>query len=208
MNRLRLKLLTSIVLLSVSAVLLAACGSAAASAKPTQAPAAPAAAATNAPAGAMVTLKVGKNDKLGSFLTDGDGRTLYVFQKDTANTSNCNGACAQNWPALIASGQPAAGDGVTGSLIGTTARSDGSKQVTYSGRPLYHYAGDKNPGDTAGQGIGGVWSVVSPSGQPMLSAPGGSGPASPTNTPSSGGGYGGSAQSSAGGKNDYNDTGY
>ncbi|MGE5139734.1 MAG: hypothetical protein ACM3JD_09745, partial [Rudaea sp.] len=113
MKHLRLGLLTSIAILSASVVLLAACGSAAASAKPTQAPAA---------AGQMAALQVGKNDQLGSFLTDGQGRTLYVFDKDTPNTSNCYNTCAQNWPALISSGQPTTASGVTASLLGTTTR--------------------------------------------------------------------------------------
>jgi hypothetical protein len=66
-----------------------------------------------------------------------------------------------------ATDSPTAGSGLNPSLLGTTPRSDGDRQVTYNGHPLYTYVGDKNPGDTKGQGVnafGGGWFVVSPAG--------------------------------------------
>jgi predicted lipoprotein with Yx(FWY)xxD motif len=113
------------------------------------------------------TVMVAANPKLGNILVDAQGMTLYVFGADTPGTSNCNGACAQNWPPLtVASGNPVAGSGVTGTLD-VIARSDGTRQVTRDGMPLYTFAVDKQPGDTSGQGVnafGGVWTVVPASG--------------------------------------------
>lgn len=124
---------------------------------------APSAAGTS-PATGGTGLAAGQNATLGSFLTDSQGRTLYIFMKDTNNTSTCTGACAQTWPPFSSQGAPQAASGVTASLVGTTSRSDGATQVTYNGHPLYYYSGDKNMGDTNGQGVGGNWFVISPSG--------------------------------------------
>ncbi len=155
---------------------------------PSSAPtSAPAAATAPAAAPAAVALKLSQNSALGSFLTDGQGRTLYVFLKDTMNTSNCNGGCAQTWPPLTAQAKPSVGDGLKADLVGTIQRQDGSMQVTYNGHPLYHYAPDQKPGDTNGQGIGGVWFVVTAEGNPMngAAAPGAAAPAgAPTQAPS------------------------
>jgi predicted lipoprotein with Yx(FWY)xxD motif len=101
---------------------------------------------------------------------DGEGgRTLYLFMKDTANTSVCSAGCAQTWPALLVTGTPTGGAGVDASKLSTTSRTDGGTQVTYNQHPLYHFSGDSAPGDTKGQGIGGNWFVVSPAGEPIQS---------------------------------------
>lgn len=123
--------------------------------------------ATEAPASsaAATTVSLGKNDKLGSFLVDGKGMTLYLFTKDTPNTSNCYDKCATAWPPLLTTDKAAAGQGVDAALLGTTKRTDGSIQVTYNGWPLYYYQKDKAPGDVAGQDVGGVWFVVSDKGE-------------------------------------------
>ena len=123
-------------------------------------------AATQPPASsAATTVSLGKNDKLGSFLVDDKGMTLYLFTKDTPNTSNCYDKCATAWPPLLTTGQPAAGEGVDASLLGTTQRTDGTIQVTYNGWPLYYYPKDKAPGDVTGQDVGDVWFVVSATGE-------------------------------------------
>ena len=109
------------------------------------------------------TISVGS----GSFLIDAKGMTLYLYTKDSAGTSVCTGGCANNWPPLTVTGQPSAGTGVTASLIGTTTRADGSTQVTYNGHPLYYYKSDSAAGDKNGQGVGGVWYVVSATGDAM-----------------------------------------
>jgi predicted lipoprotein with Yx(FWY)xxD motif len=113
---------------------------------------------------------VAKNDQLGSFLADDKGLTLYLFTKDTPNTSNCYDKCATAWPPLFTKGAPAAGDGVDTSLLGTTTRKDGSIQVTYNGWPLYYYVKDEKPGDVTGQDVGGVWYVISPEGAKVEAA--------------------------------------
>src|SRR4051794_39852173 len=84
----------------------------------------------------------GANSSLGNILVDSQGRTLYLFKKDTGSTSTCTGACAAAWPPLAASGRPTVGSGASASKVGTTKRSDGKLQVTYSGHPLYRFMGD------------------------------------------------------------------
>lgn len=111
----------------------------------------------------------------GTFLTDADGLTLYLFTNDTPGMSNCSGDCLTAWPALLTGGDPVAGSGVDASLLGTTTRDDGSVQVTYSGWPLYFFAGDAAPGDLEGQGVNDVWFAISPEGQQLVVAPGADG---------------------------------
>lgn len=106
---------------------------------------------------------------LGQILIDAEGRTLYLFIKDTPNTSACTGGCAQTWPPLLVTGAPTGGLGVEASKLGTTSRTDGGTQVTYNGHPLYRFSSDSAPGDTKGQGVGGNWFVVSPQGEPIRS---------------------------------------
>lgn len=103
---------------------------------------------------------------LGPILTDGEGRTLYLFTNDDADQSSCTDSCAQNWPPLTveSEGELVAGEGVEGEL-GTITRDDGSLQVTIDGVPLYYFAGDSAPGDLNGQEVGGVWFAVAPDGQ-------------------------------------------
>ena len=110
-------------------------------------------------------LKLSQNDSLGSFLADDKGMTLYLFTKDTPNTTVCYDKCATAWPPLLTTGDPVAGEGVDASKLGTTTRTDGAVQVTYNGWPLYYYEKDKAPGDVTGQDVGGVWYVVSDTGE-------------------------------------------
>ena len=105
---------------------------------------------------------------LGTFLTDGSGRTLYLFAADNNGMSACSGACAAGWPPVTTDGSPAATGQARSALLGTVVRSDGSTQVTYGGHPLYYYAGDQSAGDTNGEGsdgFGARWWVVSPAGR-------------------------------------------
>jgi predicted lipoprotein with Yx(FWY)xxD motif len=102
----------------------------------------------------------------GSFLTDGHGRTLYLFARDTGNMSTCTGRCASVWPPVTSSTAAQAGTGASASLLGTASNA-GGQQITYNGHPLYYYVGDVNPGDTNGERLnqfGGLWYEVSPSG--------------------------------------------
>src|SRR4051812_39973102 len=111
---------------------------------------------------------------LGKFLVDSKGRTLYLFKKDQGTKSACSGACATNWPPLGATGKPTVGSGAQASMVSTTKRSDGSRQVTYNGHPLYRSQADQNAGDMNGQGItafGPAWYVVSPAGSQIAAKP-------------------------------------
>ena len=109
---------------------------------------------------------------MGTILTDPSGNSLYLFTRDERNVSNCSGGCALAWPPLLTVDDPVAGEGLDEGRIGTIDRSDGSKQVTYNGWPLYYYATDAKPGDTMGQDRGGVWFVVNTDGGPVyINAP-------------------------------------
>jgi predicted lipoprotein with Yx(FWY)xxD motif len=112
---------------------------------------------------------------LGPILVDGSGRTLYLFEADASKASTCSGAYAQAWPPLVASGAPQVGSGVTPALVGTATRRDGRMQVTYNGHPLYYFGGDRQAGDSKGEGLtsfGAGWDVVSPAGD-KIEQPGG-----------------------------------
>jgi predicted lipoprotein with Yx(FWY)xxD motif len=129
-----------------------------------------------------------------SFLTGGSGRALYLWTPDTKTTSMCSGACATAWPPLTATGAPTAGTGVTASDLGTINRSDGTKQVTYAGHPLYYFAGDTAAGQTNGEGsngFGAPWYLVAPSGQQITSLSAASAPALTAPSSSSGSNAGG-----------------
>jgi predicted lipoprotein with Yx(FWY)xxD motif len=125
----------------------------------------------NAGLAGATQIAVAQNPKHGSILVDGSGRTLYVFLKDVPNTaapSTCTGQCAKLWlPFVAASSSISAQTGVTSNEIGTFARPDGTKQVMYKNHPLYYFSKDSAPGQTNGQGVGGVWFVVSPDGDPV-----------------------------------------
>lgn len=121
------------------------------------------------PAG-EATVEVADSD-LGEILVGADGLTAYVFFADENGESTCYEDCESMWPPITVNGEPVAGDGVDASLLGTTQRNDGTTQVTYDGRPLYHFSSDTAPGDTNGQDIGDVWYVVAPDGKPIEDEP-------------------------------------
>jgi predicted lipoprotein with Yx(FWY)xxD motif len=121
----------------------------------------PAAETTGAPAAGQA-VAVTTSD-LGEILVDSSGNTLYLFVPDDQSASTCYDACESNWPPLV--GDVSAGDGADPALLGTVARDDGSAQATYNGWPLYYFANDAAPGDVNGQGINGVWYVVSGAGE-------------------------------------------
>jgi predicted lipoprotein with Yx(FWY)xxD motif len=109
-----------------------------------------------------------RRTSLGRTLVDARGRTLYLFEADRPNLSNCSSACLTVWPALTAHGKPRARGGAVGSKIGTIPAHGGKRQVTYAGHPLYYYVGDRKPGDTNGQGLdqfGAEWYALSPAGR-------------------------------------------
>ena len=114
------------------------------------------------------TIKV-SSSPLGNILTDGSGRTLYLFIEDGKNTNsmNCDAACIRLWPHM--EGKPHAGKGAQASLIGAT-KGGGKAQVTYAGHPLYYYANDRASGDVKGQGIDKIWYVMNAKGTAIKTA--------------------------------------
>ena len=126
-----------------------------------------------APSAAAAGVLATADSDLGEVVVDADGRTVYVFDRDTAGsgTSSCADTCLDNWPAVTIAGEEAPEvEGVTGE-VGTIERDDGTRQVTLGGLPLYTYAGDSDAGDVTGQGVQGVWWVVSPDGAKVTGAP-------------------------------------
>jgi predicted lipoprotein with Yx(FWY)xxD motif len=181
-----------------AALLVAACSSgssstAATSSSPAAAPPASSSAPASGSAGATVITTA--SSSAGTFLTDGSGRAVYLWVKDTGDASTCTGACAGAWPPVTTTGTPTASGGAMASDLGTITRSDGSKQVTYDGHPLYYFVGDSGPGTAAGQGsdgFGAKWWLVSPTGSDVTASVtsfsvGGSAPASAASTKSAGG---------------------
>jgi predicted lipoprotein with Yx(FWY)xxD motif len=120
-------------------------------------------ASSGPPAAAITTKHAGK---LGTVLAYGSKKlTVYLFEADKAGSSSCTGACAKVWPPVT--GSPSAHGAAVGADLGTITRSDGTKQVTYKGHPLYLYIKDKDDGDTYGEGsksFGAEWYALAPSG--------------------------------------------
>jgi predicted lipoprotein with Yx(FWY)xxD motif len=157
-------------------ILTAACGSGSTASSPgasaTSASAAPSAAASsqasgNGQAAAAAVVNLREVAGTGKVLVDGKGRTLYLFQADTAGKSTCSGACASAWPPFTVTGTPQAGSGVDQAKLATIHRSHGTTQVVYGGHALYFYVGDSAAGEAKGQGLkafGADWYVVAASG--------------------------------------------
>jgi predicted lipoprotein with Yx(FWY)xxD motif len=199
MNKLPGSRATSVVLkvggpLAAAGVVAAACssGGSQASAPSTPAP------TTSSPSTNSLTSTVEVRASGGkTFLTDGSGRSLYLWTPDTHTKSMCSGTCATAWPPLTAKGSPTAGKGVIAGDLGTINRADGTKQVTYAGHPLYTFSGDTAAGQTSGEGsngFGAPWYLVASSGQQItgLSAASpqpGKPSASSTGGSNAGGGY-------------------
>jgi predicted lipoprotein with Yx(FWY)xxD motif len=143
-------------------LLAAACGSSTAkTASPTNPPRSESAAVSSAP-----------NTEFGTILTDGTGRTLYLFDNDKPikPQSSCTGQCVKAWPIVAASSGSTVGSGVDAAKLGQITRTDGQMQLTYNNWPLYTYSGDTAAGDTNGQGIGGIWHVAGVDGKPITMA--------------------------------------
>jgi predicted lipoprotein with Yx(FWY)xxD motif len=113
------------------------------------------------------TVAVASTSGLGTILVDSQGRTIYLFQKDTGTKSACSGDCAVDWPPVTTTGKATVGGGLSTSKVGTTKRPDGTTQITYNGHPLYLFEGDHGAGDANGQGLnafGAAWYGLSPAG--------------------------------------------
>jgi predicted lipoprotein with Yx(FWY)xxD motif len=157
----------AVLVTAASAIAIAGCGGSSSSgggASPSPVAAATPSAAASAPAGPpAVLIKTYTATVAGTsetILADVAGATLYYRTSDTS-TSVCSGACAAVWPPLLlARGTPASSSTLSGTL---SLLVDGNgNQVTYNGHPLYRYSNDTGPGDTKGEGLGGVWHVATP----------------------------------------------
>lgn len=113
------------------------------------------------------SVAVRQDEALGAHLVDAEGHSLYLYAEDPEGASACTGECAEAWPPYVVDGEPTAGSGVAGSLLGTIEREDGTSQVTYNGRPLYTFSGDAEPGDVSGHGVNDAWFLVSPYGRAL-----------------------------------------
>jgi predicted lipoprotein with Yx(FWY)xxD motif len=125
-------------------------------------------AAPPARAGPVYELRARTIPGAGRVLTDGRGFTLYVYTPDHRGRSRCSGLCARQWPPLTlpaGTSHALAARGVRATLLGTTRRADGARQVTYNGWPLYLWQDDRAPGQATGQADDmGLWYMLSPNG--------------------------------------------
>ncbi|HET8986065.1 MAG TPA: c-type cytochrome [Trueperaceae bacterium] len=121
-------------------------------------------------AGGDTGLTLSTHPDLGSALADQDGNFLYLFSNDAQGESKCYDSCATNWPPFVSDAEVTVGEGLDPALVGTTARTDGTAQVTYGGWPLYTFIGDTEPGMAAGQGLNDVWFLVSATGEAVTDA--------------------------------------
>ena len=163
--------------LVIALTVLAGCGNGAASSagggeQPAQAPAADpqddarAKKADAAKRAAGVTVTLGDSE-FGRMLFSSEQQAIYIFERDDRDRSNCYGECAEAWPPVVTEGSPVAGEGVDGTLLGTTKRRDGTTQVTYAGKPLYFYA-HEGPGEVRCHDVnlnGGFWWAVGADGE-------------------------------------------
>jgi predicted lipoprotein with Yx(FWY)xxD motif len=160
----------------VGALVLAACGSSGSSSSsgsgstPSYGATKPNTTSNSSNSSAAASVVSTKNTSLGTFLVDGNGHTLYLWDADHGSNSTCTGACAQAWPPVTTTATPKASGAVKASLLGTTKRTDGTREVTYAGHPLYTFAGDTQAGQTTGEGsngFGAPWWVVTPAGKAL-----------------------------------------
>ncbi len=93
----------------------------------------------------------------GDYQTDASGMSLYTFDKDTKDTSNCTGTCLTNWPPYLVKGDAPSS---LPNYVGTMERSDNSVQYTWNDKPLYYYIGDEKAGDITGDGVGKTWHLA------------------------------------------------
>lgn len=116
------------------------------------------------------SVSVASQDGIGKFLVDAGGRTLYLYTKDTKDMTVCYGTCEVNWPIFYSENITGSGD-MKAADFGTIVRTDGTKQTTYKGWPLYYYIKDQKAGDVTGQGVGKVWYVLDPSSTTQVEQP-------------------------------------
>ncbi|MET0864769.1 MAG: hypothetical protein ABWZ98_10580 [Nakamurella sp.] len=150
----------------------------------------PTASASSASAAADAPQLTTTSGPLGTYLVDGTGRAIYLYDADPEGGSECYEACATAWPPVP--GSATAGDGITAKDLTSSTRTDNIQQAVYAEHALYYYSKDTAAGETTGQGFvltgGGIFYLVAPDGTPITTAAAGaSGSSSATATSSSGG---------------------
>jgi predicted lipoprotein with Yx(FWY)xxD motif len=97
---------------------------------------------------------------LGKIVVNGKGMTAYYYDLDKINSgvSACTGSCLVNWPPIISASPTSVG------ITGKVTVLAGTKQIAINGRPIYTFIGDSTAGATRGQGLEGIWYVISPAG--------------------------------------------
>ena len=157
------------------AALLSGCGGGASTTTPTSTAAAPSSSSADA-SSASASMSAAElsvaDSKMGQIVVGQDGLSVYYFTKDVkdSGTSACTGDCLVAWPPVTSTTATPTVNGVTGK-VGTIPTADGKMQVTINGMPIYYNAKDQTAGDTMGQGVGGVWYLVAPSGEMITSPP-------------------------------------
>src|SRR5438105_39379 len=177
------------------ALAVAACGGSGGSHSSAASPSQSSSASTGSASGISIATTKGP---MGTYLTGASGRALYLWVADKGGKSACAGSCAGVWPPVTTKGTPSASGGTVTSDLGTITRSDGTKQVTYNGHPLYYYAADTSAGQITGQGsnsFGAKWWLVAPSGAAITKSASGGSSSGGSSSRSSGG----SSSSSSGG---------
>ena len=184
-----MKKIPLLVFLFAAALILAAGCTQPAPAQPAPVPQVSVTASPVPPAALPDTVKVTAS-LFGTIIADGQGQTLYFYANDMqgGGSSTCTGSCATTWPAfstdVVRVSPP-----LNTADFGTIVRTDGSKQTTYKGRPLYYYTGDLKPGDINGSGIASLWNVANIPGTVVTTPP--TTIPTPTQTPCLGCGGGG-----------------
>jgi predicted lipoprotein with Yx(FWY)xxD motif len=109
------------------------------------------------------TTQVTLNGKMITILTNAKGLVLYYKLNDPQNQSSCTGACATDWPPVLATNMNMMTVTSTIQLPHKLAvvKTANGNQVTYDGHVLYTYAGDMTPGQFSGRAMDNVWYLVS-----------------------------------------------
>ena len=149
---------------ALAAVALAACSSSSKTSSPTTPQTTTATTPTTVASGggttAKTTVALASSAKFGKILVNDKGMTLYVDEKDKPGKPACTGKCLQAWPPVVAPATPTAGTGVTATKFSSITLSNGTKQLTVNGSPLYLWQGDTKAGDATGQDVNGFYVVM------------------------------------------------
>lgn len=168
--------IVSLAAITTASLTVAACGSTSpgsgsgtqsAAAKSSATSSAAANGAATKPGGSAAAVATAKVPGYGTALATAHGAPLYLLTADPHGGSSCSAACAKQWPPLTAAGKPAAGAGVSQSLLSSFKRADGSMQVLYAGHALYTHPGTTATAVAGTASDGGIWYLVSPSGKPI-----------------------------------------